>query len=331
MPRPIATALALLFTLTATITTFAGDSTSPTLTPPPPDPWHFTLSAPGWIPWVTGDVGFRNSTSDVHIAPDQIIPKIDMVANLRAEAHHARLSVIGEFLYLSLSDGIGKSGFLKKVDLQVAQTMGELGAAWRLTESKRGYLDLTGGVRYNNYYQRLAFQPDHAQIAASAEALATAARQALRSKLSTALSALAATNPTLPVAPLSADQVALLTSTISKIKGSIAAKSAQISQQLNTTLDQAISRNDDWWDPYVGLRGRYYFYPAFYTNAKADIGGFSVGSKLSWTAELALGYQFSPNIFAELGYRAAGVDYQQDQLLIDTITHGAQLTLGVQF
>ena len=145
------------------------------------------------------------------------------------------------------------------------------------------------------------------------------------------LSALAATNPTLPVAPLSADQVALLTSTISKIKGSIAAKSAQISQQLNTTLDQAISRNDDWWDPYVGLRGRYYFYPAFYTNAKADIGGFSVGSKLSWTAELALGYQFSPNIFAELGYRAAGVDYQKDQLLIDTITHGAQLTLGVQF
>ena len=130
MTRPVS--LALLFTHTAAITTFAGDSTSPTLTPPPPDPWHFTLSAPGWIPWVAGDVGFRNSISDVHIAPNQIIPKIDMVANLRADAHHARLSVTGEFLYLSLSDGIGKSGFLKKVDLQVAQTMGDLGAAWRL-------------------------------------------------------------------------------------------------------------------------------------------------------------------------------------------------------
>lgn len=36
-------------------------------------------------------------------------------------------------------------------------------------------------------------------------------------------------------------------------------------------------------------------------------------------------------IFAELGYRALGVDYEKHGLVIDTVTQGQQLKLGINF
>ena len=45
----------------------------------------------------------------------------------------------------------------------------------------------------------------------------------------------------------------------------------------------------------------------------------------------ALGYQISPHIYAELGYRALAADYENDGFVYDVITHGAQLTMGMAF
>jgi hypothetical protein len=36
-------------------------------------------------------------------------------------------------------------------------------------------------------------------------------------------------------------------------------------------------------------------------------------------------------MFTEIGYRALGVDYERDGLLMDTVTHGFQLTTGLTF
>jgi hypothetical protein len=36
-------------------------------------------------------------------------------------------------------------------------------------------------------------------------------------------------------------------------------------------------------------------------------------------------------ILAEAGYRALGVDYQEDNLTCDMINHGAQVTMGIEF
>lgn len=69
----------------------------------------------------------------------------------------------------------------------------------------------------------------------------------------------------------------------------------------------------------------------FYLTAKGDIGGFGVGADISWTAEAAIGCQLSPRISSEVGCRALGVDLDKDGLLMDTVTHGPQVTLGVQF
>jgi hypothetical protein len=104
-----------------------------------------------------------------------------------------------------------------------------------------------------------------------------------------------------------------------------------IEKVLKKNLDRRYARADDWWDPYVGIRARYNFTPAIYVIGRGDIGGFGVGSDLMWQAEAALGIQLTRSIYSELGYRALSFDYEKDGLTYDTITHGAQVTLGVQF
>jgi hypothetical protein len=88
---------------------------------------------------------------------------------------------------------------------------------------------------------------------------------------------------------------------------------------------------DDWWDPFIGLRGRLYLSRSWDLAEKCDIGGFGVGSELAWQAEAAVGYQINRHIFAEAGYRALGMNYKDNGLTYDVIALGAQVTIGVSF
>ena len=105
----------------------------------------------------------------------------------------------------------------------------------------------------------------------------------------------------------------------------------KITKVLEKNLNQNVSLAEDWWDPYVGLRARYNFTPAIYIIGRGDIGGFGIGSDLMWQAEGALGIQLTRSIYAELGYRALSFDYHNNGFLYDVITHGAQVTMGVEF
>jgi hypothetical protein len=101
----------------------------------------------------------------------------------------------------------------------------------------------------------------------------------------------------------------------------------EVSRQLNRSFTQA----DFWFDPYIGLRGRYDFSRVFYTAARAEIGGFGVGSSLMWQVEAAIGINLTRSIFSEIGYRALSFDYNNDGLTFDTVTHGPQITTGIRF
>jgi hypothetical protein len=119
------------------------------------------------------------------------------------------------------------------------------------------------------------------------------------------------------------------------VNQAINAAKAQITQQLahrlEKRLNQTFSRGDYWFDPYVGLRGRYNFNKAFYTAVRGEIGGFGAGSDLMWEVEGVIGINVTHCIFTEVGYRALSVDYENDGLLFDTITHGPQITTGIIF
>jgi hypothetical protein len=99
---------------------------------------------------------------------------------------------------------------------------------------------------------------------------------------------------------------------------------------LNKRLSQTLSRDDYWFDPYVGLRGRYNFNKVFYTAVRGEIGG-GVASDLMWEVEGVIGINLTRSIFTEIGYRALAVDYDNDGLLFDTTMHGPQITTGITF
>jgi hypothetical protein len=153
----------------------------------------------------------------------------------------------------------------------------------------------------------------------------------LRAELAKALVALRGKDVSLPIAPLRGGDAESLARRIEQIRGNRAERQAQIKKLLHNALDSTVARTDTFWDPYVGLRGRYNLNAALYLTARGDIGGFTVGSDLSWTAEGGIGYQLSPNIYTEVTYRAFGIDYDKNGLLMDTVTHGPQVNIGVSF
>ncbi len=115
----------------------------------------------------------------------------------------------------------------------------------------------------------------------------------------------------------------------------VATRQAAIAQNVAATLqrklNRSFARSDDWFDPYLGLRGRYNFSKVFYTSLQGDIGGVGIGSDLMWQVQGAVGCNITRNIFTEVGYRALSFCYENDGLKFDTVTHGPQIMAGVRF
>jgi hypothetical protein len=104
-----------------------------------------------------------------------------------------------------------------------------------------------------------------------------------------------------------------------------------VSNKLKEGLNNTFTLAEDWWDPYVGVRARLNLTKAIYLTAKADIGGFGVGSDLTWQASGALGCQLTPSLHAELGYRYLYTDYNKDGFVYDVSQSGVEITAGITF
>ena len=115
----------------------------------------------------------------------------------------------------------------------------------------------------------------------------------------------------------------------------VSAAEAQVANDIASVLQgkfsQTISKDDYWFDPYVGLRARYNFNKTYYTAVRGEIGGFGVGADLMWEVETCLGINLTHCIFTEIGYRALGGNFEEDNFKFDVVTHGAQITTGITF
>ena len=104
-----------------------------------------------------------------------------------------------------------------------------------------------------------------------------------------------------------------------------------IASRVYSLLNQQVSKNNYWFDPYVGLRGKLNLNKAFYLIGSADIGGFDVGSQYTWEGYGALGCQVTRYIHTEVGYRCLYMDYRGGGLLFDTYLRGVQISTGITF
>ena len=105
----------------------------------------------------------------------------------------------------------------------------------------------------------------------------------------------------------------------------------QLASVLDRKLDRTISQNDYWFDPYVGLRTRYNFNKTYYTAVRGEIGGFGVGADLMWEVEGVVGINLTRSIFTEIGYRALGGNFEENDFRFETVMHGPQITTGITF
>jgi hypothetical protein len=105
----------------------------------------------------------------------------------------------------------------------------------------------------------------------------------------------------------------------------------QLALRLDKSLSQTLSKDDYWFDPYVGLRARYNFNKTYYTAVRGEIGGFGVGADLMWEVETVVGINLTCSIFTEIGYRALGGNYENNNLRFDVVMHGPQITTGITF
>jgi hypothetical protein len=105
----------------------------------------------------------------------------------------------------------------------------------------------------------------------------------------------------------------------------------QLAVRLNKSLSQTLSKDDFWFDPYVGLRTRYNFNKTYYTGVRGEIGGFGVGADLMWEVEGVVGINLTRSIFTEIGYRALGGNFEDRDFRFDVVMHGPQITTGITF
>jgi hypothetical protein len=110
---------------------------------------------------------------------------------------------------------------------------------------------------------------------------------------------------------------------------------------LERSGSRAVARSGtlEWVDPFVGLRVRHELAPGRELQFLGDIGGFGVGSDLTW--QLFAGYSFDFSIWQStllhglVGYRALAVDYTQDgganKNNLDLILHGPVVGLSFRW
>jgi len=332
------------------------------ITPPAPEnPWQFQLAAPGWLPATSGTVGVGGFNSHVYLSPDEALKYLNMAASLSTEVRYQRFGFYGDFLYVNAGTTMFTDGLVNKASVGIAEWIADMELNYRVLEGRWGWLDVRAGTRYTNIYNTLSIYPNNGAINQASQQLVATSFSALSAVLEKDLrNLLDEKAAALPVPDLDARQKLKLLAVIIQLKRDpelVAAIQAQVAATttalkaaaqarvnaamqrvaneiagaLKTNLNRSASLSEDWWDPYVGIGGHYNFNRTFYLAGKADIGGFSIGSQLTWQGYAGLGCNFTPNIFAELGYRYMYTNYRSGGYLYDVTLSGAQLTVGIKF
>jgi len=91
------------------------------------------------------------------------------------------------------------------------------------------------------------------------------------------------------------------------------------------------SGDKDWTDPIVGFRVLHRIADRWSLDGYADVGGFGVGSDLTWQVAAGVNYEISRTLTARGGYRILKVDYDKDGVVYDMKTSGIYLGLGIRF
>jgi hypothetical protein len=87
----------------------------------------------------------------------------------------------------------------------------------------------------------------------------------------------------------------------------------------------------DWTDPLIGVRIQHAIAEGWTLAGYADVGGFGVGSDLTWQAALGATYVQSKSIAWKFGYRYMSIDYDSGGFRYDVTMQGPYAGVGIRF
>jgi hypothetical protein len=137
-------------------------------------------------------------------------------------------------------------------------------------------------------------------------------------------------------------ELALLRRLSPSIELGVAATYNEIDADLHltvNTLGGPVARNagltEDWIDPTLVARATIPLSDNWFLQGRGNIGGFDVGSELTWQAQVDVGYRVSDLLLLTLGYRVIDIDYDngsgRDRFVYDMRIFGPVLRLGFNF
>lgn len=264
-------------------------------------PWNFSFVAYQWLPWISGDMTVRGRPVSIDVSPGDVLDALDW-SGLPAwmSSFEARKGKIGLFSDIVYAKLAGSASFARSVQGRFATA--------------------TLGGRLDADYQQTVIEFGAAyEFWSSGAANSTGA---------SAIDILAGGRYWNQKSSISAD----LNATIA-IGGNIL--------DLERSGNRVIARSGsvDWVDPFVGLRLRHQIAPGQKFTVRGDIGGFGVGSDLSWQAVGSYDFQILQRsayaVDAYIGYRALSVDYTEGsgstQYRYNALQHGPVLGLNMRF
>jgi opacity protein-like surface antigen len=332
------------------------------------DRWAIDLSLTLWTANLEGLVGVGGLVAPVDLSFGDILDNLNFAiagtADIRRE--DSRVGLLLEGMYLDVGPGIDDVPlpFFSIDGITVEQVMASAALYYRVAEWDRGHFDVFGGARYMYVNSGLHLSPNSSGIAETSNQLSGAVVDELTAQ---ATAAVAAAKPIVVDQLQRAARAKILAgiiggtidpdkinpATIALAKaiaaeqtaaiGSSARKKAskavtRLQKKLAREIDSKITRaipdyvggSASWVDPFVGMRAQHYLSDRIYVAALADIGGFGVGSELSWNAGGGVGVQVHENVALEMFYRYMSIDYNDD-ILFDVDMSGLFLGLKMSF
>ena len=343
---------------------------APATVQPEDSGWEFSIAPYGWLLGINGTTGVGDMLTDIDISPMDILSHVDFFFFLQAEAHRGKWGLLFDGYYAELSGGGTPPGPLySQLDFTLSQAQIELAISYRILEGQAGYVDVIGGARYNSMELELNAFPSEGGVKDFSEnvssrlidEVADRARKAIASRSAAIKSSVAGQVASIkedlidqiggggglgPIgsegavrdyvrALVDAQVAALRAEARGRAKSRLAAAekklAAKIEKQLRENLPRSATGKKEWVDPFIGFRARWNLTEKLFLIGRGDVGGFGVGSDLTWQATAAFGWQLSDSWSMELGYRYMDIDYTDGNFVYDAVQDGIFTSLTYRF
>ncbi|MES2438084.1 MAG: hypothetical protein V4584_03410 [Verrucomicrobiota bacterium] len=184
LPLRVPPALPVAIALAVTATSRAGTpAEAPVEMPPSASPWEFRASMYGWLTGLDGTTGVGGLSSNVDVTFLDIVDDLRMAAALQLEARHEKWGILADGFYVNLgASGPTPGPIYDHVDIKLRQFIGELSLAYRVYDGPTAFVDLYGGMRYNNLSLEFDGELDTAGIQAVSEGVGERAADGIRKR-----------------------------------------------------------------------------------------------------------------------------------------------------